>query len=53
MEAVVEREKDLEAIEWIKLPFPGCTVKILERNQKESFTKEILYLIYYKQSFTK
>ena len=34
MEAIVKSEKDIETIEWIKLPFPGCTIKVLERNKE-------------------
>ena len=34
MEAIVKSEKDIESTEWIKLPFPGCTVRILGRNEE-------------------
>jgi len=34
MGAIVKSEKDIESIEWIKLPFPGCTVRILGRNEE-------------------
>ncbi len=34
MEAIVKSEKDIESLDWIKLPFPGCTIRILGRNEE-------------------
>ena len=34
MKEMVISEKDIESLEWIKLPFPGCTLKILGRNEE-------------------
>ena len=31
---IVKSEKDIESIEWIKLPFSGCAIRILERNEE-------------------
>ena len=34
MGAIEKSEKDIESIEWIKLPSPGCSIKILGRNEE-------------------
>lgn len=34
METIVKSEKDMESIEWVKLLFLGCNVRIIGRNEE-------------------